>query len=153
MGRATVDEVLLSTGNEKSFLTLIYDYIMGLFEGVTCKITIGSTVIDPATPDDMQWNNRTKTNIDFTLKPGVILRFQVYMNASSSGDSGKNTSYNVFFIINGITIGNLGNDGGDTFRRSGLMFEDTDYPVTVVWWRRVPGPVSSPYKRTTNRSS
>jgi hypothetical protein len=58
------------------------------------------------------------------------------MNASSSGDSDRNTSYNVFFIINGITIGNLGNDGGDTFHRSGLIFEDTDYPKYFANHRR-----------------
>ncbi len=106
MGKATVDTVIATTDseNEKVFLSRIIDYITGLWDGIVCTITCGSTVISPATADDMIWSNDDRTNVDFELKPGIILRFQSYAHGSSSSDVGIERGYNLFFIIDETPI-------------------------------------------------
>lgn len=123
MGIIKVDQRLESTGNEKSFLTLVYDYIMDLWDGITCTMTLGDgTVIENADPDDMVWSNNETINVDFTLKTNLILRFQVHIGASMGVDMNRNTAYNIFFKFNDTTLASVGSDGGNTRSGSGLRF-------------------------------
>lgn len=118
-----VDQSLESTGDERSFLWLLYNYITGLWSGITCKIILGDgTVIDPADPDDMVWTNNAKIDIIFTLKENVTLRFQIYIGASMGVDMNRNMAYNTFVELNEATIATIGSEGGNTRTGSGLQF-------------------------------
>ena len=122
MGSATVDTNISSTGTEVDFLSELYDYITGLWTGITCSMNVGGTEISPALPSDYQVVNNGKTYIDFALKENVILRFESYNKMSYAVDGGANQCYNIFFIINDVVVGHYGEDGSWTNKGSGLPF-------------------------------
>lgn len=108
-----------STGDERSFLTLIYNHIMNLWNGITCSVKNGdSDIISPATPDDFVWGADTVSYIEFKLDTASSLRFTSHpRNASDK----RTREYNVAFFVNGATIINRG-ETEVTDGRGGLLF-------------------------------
>ena len=91
---------LTSTGTERDSLTVIYNYIMGLWSGITCSVTNGSdATISPATPADFVWTASTISYMDFALDSNSILR--IMTNPDSSP---KSRAYNISLIVGGNTI-------------------------------------------------
>ena len=108
-----------STGDERSFLTLIYNHIMGLWDGITCSVKNGdSDVISPATPDDFVWGVDTVSYIEFKLDTVSSLRFISHPRNNSDK---RTREYNVAFIVNGATAVNRGGTEV-TDGRGGLLF-------------------------------
>ena len=129
MGQATVGTVIStnSTQDERVLFTQIYNYIMGLWNGITCTVTNGEDdPITSATPSDIVWTPDEKTYIDFTLKTNVVLRFETYPEKYSQQNIGISRGYNVFFIINGNIIGHMGNNDSKTNSQGTLKFYGRD---------------------------
>lgn len=108
-----------STGDERSFLTLIYNHIIGLWNGIICSVKNGDDdIISPATPDDFVWAAGTISYIEFKLDTVSSLRFTSH--PSNAADK-CTREYNVSFIVNGATIIDRGGTEV-TDGRGGLLF-------------------------------
>ena len=77
MGNCTT-EIITSTGNERSFLTLIYNYIMDLWDNITCVVSDSSGTVIGDDPEDVTFARNTACNMDFILDESTKLRFQIY---------------------------------------------------------------------------
>lgn len=108
-----------STGDERAFLTLIYNHIMDLWDGIICSIKNGdSDIISPATPDDFVWGAGTISYIEFKLDTVSSLRFTSHPR---NADDKRTREYIVSFLVNGATIINRGGTE-ETDGRGGLLF-------------------------------
>lgn len=126
MGKAVVDVVLStnSSQNEAVLLDQIYDFITGLWDGVECSVVQhDGTVVSPGTASDMDWYNNAKSSMSFELKSGVILKFETSPTSSTT-----TRGYNIYAIINGMTIGKV---SSSTTREKGCFkFYGNDSFVT-----------------------
>lgn len=112
-------ETIQSTGDERSFLTLIYNHIMGLWDGITCSVKNGdSDIISPATPDDFVWGQNTVSYIEFGLDSVSSLRF---ISHPGNRTDKRTRGYNVALTVNGATVVNRGGTE-TTDGRGGLLF-------------------------------
>ena len=98
MSVVCLQTVLDSNGTERDFLKVIYDYIMGLWDGITCSVTPedGSTITD-ADYDDFVWVDDKKCDMDFALDSTAVLTFRSYPDMDAYGSRG----YSVYFSVNG----------------------------------------------------
>ena len=109
MGAFTTN-FIQSTGDDRSFLTLVYNFIMGLDEGITSSIT----------PSEFSYASKTICNMDFTLEEGVVLRLQSYPGDNLAQP--VSCGYNFALIINNNTIMNKGLDYYSTTSNSPIRF-------------------------------
>jgi hypothetical protein len=108
---------ITSSGTERDFLTLVYNYIMGLWGGITCSVTNGSDApISPATPADFVWTASTISYMDFGLDENAVLRVMTYPEGSP-----KSRGYNISLLVNGTTVFTRGGTSS-TYNRDGVCF-------------------------------
>lgn len=103
MGKPVITKIS-SPSNEKAFLTLVYDYMMSLYSGITCDVidNDGVTVLGHDV-DAFIWNtNKPRCNMDFTLDTNVKLRFQTYPGYAQSNL--RSSGYNVYLIYENEVI-------------------------------------------------
>ena len=111
--------IIQSTGDERSFLTLIYNHIMGLWDGITCSVKNGdSDIISPATPDDFVWIQNSVSYMEFTLDNISSIRFTSHPRDNADL---RTREYTVAFIVNNATLVNKGGTEV-TDGRGGLVF-------------------------------
>lgn len=109
-----------STGDERSFLTFIYNHIMGLWDGITCSVKNGdSDIISPATPDDFVWGQNTVSYIEFKLDTVSSLRFTSHPRDNADK---KTRAYSVALIVNGVTVVDRGGTSETYTRGVGIPF-------------------------------
>ena len=112
--------IIQSTGDERSFLTLIYNHIMNLWNGITCSVKNGDDdIISSATPDDFVWGADTVSYIEFKLDSVSSLRFTSHpRNASDK----RTRAYSIAFIVNSSIIVDRGGTSQTDMRGVGVPF-------------------------------
>ena len=113
-----VTNVIQSTGNDRAFLTLVYNFIMGLDSDITASIT----------PDDFPYASKSAANMDFTLDDGVIFRLQSYPGDNLARPI--SCGYNFALIINDNTIMSKGLNSYSTMSNSPIRFIGSNAYVT-----------------------
>lgn len=105
--------VIQSSGDDRSFLTLVYNFIMGLDSGITASVT----------PTNFPYASKTVSNMDFTLDTNVVFRLQSYPGDNLSRPT--SSGYNFAFIVNGNTIMSKGIGSYTTSGNPNLPFVDS----------------------------
>lgn len=109
-----------STGDERAFLTLIYNHIMGLWDGITCSVKNGDDdIISSATPDDFVWGADIVSYIEFKLDSVSSLRFTSHPRNNSDK---RTRAYNIAFIVNSSIIVDRGGTSQTDTRGVGVPF-------------------------------
>lgn len=113
-------ETIQSTGDERSFLTLIYNHIMGLWDGITCSVKNGDDdIISSATPDDFVWSQDTVSYIEFKLDAASSLRFTSHPRHNADKAT---RAYSIALIVNSNIIVDRGGTSETYIRGVGVPF-------------------------------
>lgn len=111
--------VIQSTGDERSFLTLIYNHIMNSWGAVSCSVKNGEDeIISPATPEDFIWARNMISYIEFALDSSLSIRLTSHPRDNSEWVSRE---YTVALYINGAIILDRGGTQ-TTDNKSGVIF-------------------------------
>lgn len=116
-------ENINNSGTENDFIALVYDFVKGLYSGITCDLS-GYVTKEDADASDIAFIGNTITNIDFNLSENVILRFQSYPSDNLSKP--YSGGYNFAFKINGANIVTIGSEGTKTNSDTCLRFSSTN---------------------------
>lgn len=130
MGNLT-STLISSPSTEKAFLTLVYNYMISLYDEITCDVIDddGETVLGHDV-DSFIWTSGKNCNMDFYLGDNFKIRFQ---SSPVTGQSHlRSSGYNVFFMHNDSIIMSRGSGSTRYYNSGCLSFGKQDVNGDVV---------------------